>query len=691
MTTETIPALLRDGGDPAVRPQDDLFRHVNGTWLREHVIPSDRSADGEFLRLRDLSEERVRDIIQDAAEHAEDAAPGEDAPAGADATRAAARKIGDLYAAFMDEAAIESAGVAPLEADLAPLRAATTRDELALALTDRALRGVRSLVGLGVGADINDPENYTFYAAQSGIGLPDESYYREPDNAEIREKYRAHLARMLRLGGLLGEDTDDTEDTEDAAKDAAARVYGVEEKIAAAHWDRVKRRDAVARNNPMTFTQLAEQAPGYPWLAVRDRIAQFGDIDAALLENLIVMHPSAVTEAARVWAASDLEDLRLWAMWNVLDSRAALLNSEIVEADFDFQSRTLLGVPELKERWKHGVALVEDALGEEVGALYVQRHFPPEHKERMDRLVADLVEAYRDSITGLDWMGPETRAKALDKLAAFTPKIGYPVRWRDHSELEIPAGDVVAAAANAAAWTERRDLRRLGGPVDRAEWFMTPQTVNAYYNPPMNEIVFPAAILQPPFFDPEGDPAANYGGIGAVIGHEIGHGFDDQGSRYDGTGTLRDWWTSQDREEFERRTASLIAQYDALSPAQLDGSHHVNGSLTIGENIGDLGGLSIALKAYELALQREGYAGLADAPVVDGLTATQRLFVSWARIWRDKARDERVIQLLSIDPHSPDEFRCNQIVRNIDAFHDAFGTSADDELWLAPEERVTIW
>ena len=681
MTTETIPASARDGGDPAIRPQDDLFRHVNGTWLREHEIPADRSADGEFLRLRDLSEERVRDIIGHAAERAEASDDAAD-----DDTRATARKIGDLYTAFMDEAAIESAGTSPLESDLTPVRAATTRDELALTMLDRSLHGVRSLVALGVGININNPEEYVLYAVQSGIGLPDESYYRDEDKAEIREKYRAHIARMLRLAGLLGEGADAEE-----AEDAARRIYAIEEQVAAAHWDRVKSRDAVARNNPMTFAELADQAPGLPWAGMRDLLADFSGIDAALLENLIVMQPSAVTEAARVWAATDLEDLRLWALWNVIDSRAGLLTSEIVDADFDFQSRTLLGVPELKERWKRGVALVEGALGEEVGALYVAQHFPPEHKESMDQLVADLVEAYRRSIGELDWMGPETRAKALAKLEAFTPKIGYPVRWRDHSELEIPAGNVVRAASNASAWNERRDLRRLGGPIDRDEWFMTPQTVNAYYNPTMNEIVFPAAILQPPFFDPDGDAAANYGGIGAVIGHEIGHGFDDQGSRYDGTGKLQDWWTQADRDEFERRTASLIAQYDALSPAQLDGSHHVNGSLTIGENIGDLGGLSIALKAYELALQREGYAGLADAPVVDGLTATQRLFVSWARIWRDKARDERVIQLLSIDPHSPDEFRCNQIVRNIDAFHDAFGTSADDELWLAPEERVTIW
>jgi putative endopeptidase len=373
--------------------------------------------------------------------------------------------------------------------------------------------------------------------------------------------------------------------------------------------------------------------------------------------------------------------------FHVVSSRAAFLHEEMVEASFDFYGRTLTGAQEVRERWKRGVGLVEGVLGEAVGRIYVQRHFPPDHKAAMDVLVTNLVEAYRQSITDLTWLGTETKAKALDKLGTFTPKIGYPVRWKDYSALVVDRCDVVGNVRRACVWAQDYELAKIGRPVDRDEWFMTPQTVNAYYNPGLNEIVFPAAILQPPFFDVDRDDAANYGGIGAVIGHEIGHGFDDQGSKYDGTGTLADWWTADDRAEFEKRTSALVAQYAQMSPRQLDGSHHVNGALTIGENIGDLGGLTIALRAYEIALGTP----VAEGPVVDGMPAAQRVFCSWAQAWRSKGRDEEVIRRLATDPHSPEEFRCNGVVRNIDEFAEAFGLAPGDGLWLAPEERVRIW
>ncbi|HKH07459.1 MAG TPA: M13-type metalloendopeptidase, partial [Agromyces sp.] len=402
-------------------------------------------------------------------------------------------------------------------------------------------------------------------------------------------------------------------------------------------------------------------------------------------DELVLRQPSFVEGLGALLTEDRLPAWKDWLAWQVIRSNAAYLSSDFVEANFDFYGRTLTGTPQLRERWKRGVSLVEGAMGEAVGRIYVERHFPPTAKAAMDELVANLVEAYRQSITGLEWMGGKTRAKALDKLAKFTPKIGFPVKWRDYSSLEI--GDELIANVRATAEFEfNRELGKIGKPLDRDEWFMTPQTINAYYNPGFNEIVFPAAILQYPFFDAERDAAANYGAIGAVIGHEIGHGFDDQGSKYDGDGRLTDWWTEADRAAFEERTKALIAQYDALRPEQLDGDdHHVNGALTIGENIGDLGGLAIAWKAYVLSLDG------AEPPLIDGLTGAQRFFLSWAQAWQMKGRDEEVIRLLAIDPHSPNEFRCNQIVRNIDEFYTGFGVTSDDALWLDPAARVTIW
>lgn len=650
--------------DPATRPQDDLFSHVNGKWVAAHQIPADRAMDGAFRALHDRAEEQVRDIIVDAGASA----------AGGDADGVEA-KVGAVYASFMDTATIEARGLAPLREDLDLVEHASTRAELTAALGALQRTGAGSAVGFWVDNDAKDPERYVVYLMQSGLGLPDESYYRDEQYASVLAAYRPHVARMLRLAGVAADD--------DAADTLAGTVVDLETRLAAHHWDVVQDRDADLTYNPMTLSALAERAPGFDWVAWARALGA----PQGALDDVVVREPSYAEGFATLWAQEPVESWKAWLAYHVVSDRAPFLTDDLVEANFDFYGRTLTGAQELRERWKRGVGLVQGVLGEAVGKVYVERHFPPSHKERMDELVAHLVEAYRQSIARLDWMGEETRAKALAKLEAFTPKIGYPVTWRDYSALEVAADDLLGNVRRANAFEQDRELAKIGKPLDRDEWFMTPQTVNAYYNPGMNEIVFPAAILQPPFFDADADDAVNYGGIGAVIGHEIGHGFDDQGSKYDGTGRLEDWWTAEDRAEFDSRTRALVAQYDAFSPAQLGGSHHVNGALTIGENIGDLGGLSIALAAYEIALGRP----LAEAPVVDGLTGAQRVFLGWAQVWQSKGRDEEVVRRLATDPHSPNEFRCNGVVRNVDAYYDAFDVQPGDALYLDPADRVRIW
>lgn len=653
--------------DPAARPQDDLYAHVNGRWAASHVIPPDRAMDGTFRALYDEAERQVRDIITDAA----DAAVGGDA-AGVEA------KIGALYASFMDTDAVEAAGLAPLRDDLALVDGATSSAALTEALGALQRTGGAGVVEFYVDNDAKDPDTYVVHLVQGGLGLPDEAYYREEQHAALLTAYRPHVARMLGLvrdvsGVVAAGDPDDL----------AERVVALETRLAAAHWDVVKDRDADLTYNAMTLEELAGRAPGFDW---RAWAVALGAPEGAL-DRLVVREPSFAEGFAQAWADVPLADWQAWATYHVVSSRAPYLTEELVQANFDFYGRTLTGTQEIRDRWKRGVGLVQGALGEAVGKVYVERHFPPTHKERMDALVGHLVEAYRESISRLDWMGEETRAKALAKLDAFTPKIGYPVRWRDYSALEVRADDLLGNVRRANAFEQDRELAKIGRPIDRDEWFMTPQTVNAYYNPGMNEIVFPAAILQPPFFDADADDAVNFGGIGAVIGHEIGHGFDDQGSKYDGDGRLEDWWTAEDRTEFERRTKALVDQYSGYSPAQLGGSHHVNGELTVGENIGDLGGLAIAITAYRIALGRP----LEEAPVLDGHTGLQRVFLGWAQSWRTKGRDEEVVRRLATDPHAPDEFRCNGVVRNIDEFYTAFDVQPGDGLWLDPEDRVHIW
>ncbi|BDZ54632.1 M13 family metallopeptidase [Agromyces marinus] len=689
MTDATQPSgIILDELDPEVRPQDDLFRHVNGRWIDRTEIPADKARYGSFIVLHEEAEQAVLDILQESR----GAEPGTEA-----------RKVGDLFASFMNEERAELLGATPIAGQLVEASLPGTVPQLLDAIGKLERQGVSGFAQLFVSNDPGDPDRYVVFVEQGGIGLPDESYFREERFAPIREKYLAHLERMFGLARIG-----------DAAA-RAQRVFDLETEIAAAHWTNVESRDAEKTYNLMPWADVVAAAS-----VDLDRWRDAMGVEEATFAELNVRQPSFVEGVGALFTDHRLAAWRDWLAWQVIRSSAAYLSSDFVEANFDFYGRTLTGAPELRERWRRGVSFVEGAMGEAVGRIYVERHFPPAAKDAMDELVANLVEAYRTSITGLDWMGEQTRARALDKLGKFTPKIGYPVAWRDYSALEVDASDLLGNVRAATEFEFQRELGKIGEPIDRDEWFMTPQTINAYYNPGFNEIVFPAAILQFPFFDAERDAAANYGAIGAVIGHEIGHGFDDQGSRFDGDGRLSDWWTEADRAAFEERTKVLIDQFDVLVPAQLaDGSAadageaadaggvadaggaadaaadageaadaapaRVNGALTIGENIGDLGGLAIAWKAYVLSLDG------AEAPVIDGLTGAQRFFLSWAQAWQMKGRDAEVERLLAIDPHSPNEFRCNQIVRNIDEFYTGFEVTEGDALWLDPAERVRIW
>ena len=640
-----------DDLDPGIRPQDDLFRYVNGRWLARTEIPADRARYGSFPILAEQAENAVREIVEAAAS----------APDGSEE-----RKLGDLYASFMDAGRAELLGSQPIEQTLAAARAVSSIPEILETLGRLERLGIGGLYRLFVDTDPGKPERYLVFFEQGVISLPDESYYREERFSGVRDAFAGHVQRMFKLAGLPD------------AGEAASRVFALETAVAGHHWDNVASRDQDKTYNLFTWADVLSAGPDLRgWLTALDPPAgAFGEI--------VLRQPSFSTGLASLLTDEHVPAWRDWLCWQVIHGAAGYLSEAFVQEDFDFYGRTLSGTPRLRERWKRGVSLVERSMGEAVGRAYVGRHFPPGARERMDVLVANLLEAYRQSIETLEWMGPDTRQRALDKLAKFTPKIGYPVRWRDYSSLSIDPADLMANVRAARMFELRRQLNKIGKPVDRDEWLMTPQMVNAYYNAGMNEIVFPAAILQEPFFNPGRDDAANYGAIGAVIGHEIGHGFDDQGSKSDGDGRLTDWWSAEDRKAFQARTRSLIEQYDALAPRQAP-DQHVNGALTIGENIGDLGGLGIAWKAYLVSLHGE------QAPVIDGLTGAQRFFLSWARVWQEKARPEEVIRLLAIDRHSPSEFRCNQIVRNLDEFYDAFDVGATDELWLEPAARICIW
>ena len=644
----------RPGMNPDIRPQDDLFGHVNGRWLEETEIPSDRSAWGSFTVLADAAEEHVRQIIEELAQSTHE--PGSNA-----------QKIGDLYASFMDEDRVEALGAEPIRGELEELGAVADKTALAAYVGRLERQGGGGFFGAYVDTDDRNSERYIVNVLQGGLGLPDESYYREAKFAEVREKYLAHVERMFGLAGL------------DDAATAAQRVLAVETRLAEGHWERAETRDVIKTYNLRTIDDLKAAAPSFSW----DAWATALGADDQTLAEVVVRQPSFFEHFSKVLDEVDLEDWKAWTAIRVIRSAAAYLSSDFVDESFEFYGRTLNGTPELRARWKRGVAFVEGSIGEAVGEEYVARHFPPRAKEMMDDLVANLIAAYRTSIESLDWMTEETKQRAYRKLDTFRPKIGYPEKFRDYSALEVSPTDLLGNARAAAAFETDRQLRKIGSPVDKDEWLMLPQTVNAYYNPGTNEICFPAGNLQKPFFDADADPAENYGGIGAVIGHEIGHGFDDQGSQYDELGNLNEWWTETDRKAFQERADKLIAQYDGYEPRDLPGEK-VNGRLTVGENIGDLGGVTIGLKAYEISLNGR------EAPVVNGLTGRQRVFMSYAHIWRTKRRKEQMLQLITTDPHSPAEFRAN-IVRNLEEFHEAFDVKPGDGLWLDPGDRVRIW
>jgi putative endopeptidase len=643
------------GMNRSVSPGDSFFQYANGTWLASTPIPPDKSNYGMFGVLEDKSDARTKEIIL-----------GAKGDAGSEE-----RKVADLYQSFMDEPAIEAKGMAPIQPELDRIAAIKDRSALVAAFAD-ASRHLRTNPFFTIVAqDDKDPDHYIANLAQGGLGLPDRDMY-DPKHKQfepLRAGYKLYLAKLLTLVGAR-----------DADKRAAA-VYALEEKLAAVHWTRIQNRDPVKTYNKWTPAELAKQAPGVDWKRWLD-VAGLANVAA-----LDVNQPSAIVGQAKLVKSERLETWKDYLIVHLVDSAAPMLSKPFVDAHFDMHGRTLSGTPQLKDRWKRGVDLVTHVLGEAVGKLYVAKYFTPEAKAHADALVRNILAAMGKRLDGLTWMSDETKAKAKGKLATYNPKIGYPNKWRDYGKLDVVAGDPVGNASRAAAFEYDRLLARIDQPVDRDEWGMTPMTINAYYNPGMNEIVFPAAILQPPFFDPNADDAINYGGIGAVIGHEVSHGFDDQGSQYDERGALRNWWTKDDLDKFKNATGKLVAQYDGYCPFAAQGDKPkqcVKGELTLGENIADLAGLTIAYDAYKLSL------GGKDAPILDGTTGDQRFFLGWAQVWRRLYRDQELANRLVTDSHSPSEFRVATI-RNLDAWYAAFAIKPSDALYLAPDKRVRIW
>jgi putative endopeptidase len=636
--------------DSTVRTQDDLYRFFNGQWLKNVTIPADRASHGAFIALRDLSEKQVREIIENAQGSSE------------------ATKISDLYASFMDAASIEAKGFTPILKDLALCDSIQTLKDFVSTMSYLESKGNRGVFGSFIYADQMDASTNILYLAQGGISLPNESYYREEQYSHIRDAFLIHVEAMLSLVGIS------------ESKELATKILGLETQLASHHFDAVKDRDATLTYNKMSRKEIKALMPFFDF----DLYLSAGEIPGIVLGSVIVQQPPFFVGLSSILESFDRDSWVAWLKWSIISGSAPYLSSDLVNQNFDFYGKTISGTPELRERWKRAVSLVEGSLGEAVGKVYVEKHFPLEAKKRMEQLVDNLIEAYRVSINEIDWMSQETKAKALEKLGKFTPKIGYPDKWRNYSALVTSPDDLFSNIGHVTKFQRDFELAKIGKPVDRDEWHMTPQTVNAYYNPVMNEIVFPAAILQPPFFGLTADDAVNYGGIGAVIGHEIGHGFDDQGSKYDGDGALNNWWSDADRAAFEIRSQALIEQYNNLHPEEIP-DITVNGALTVGENIGDLGGLAIAYKAYKISL------GGNPSPVIDGFTGEQRLFLGWAQVWRSKVRPEEQRRRIATDPHSPAEFRCNTIVSNFTPFYEAFGVTEKDALWLDENSRVQIW
>ncbi|HLV49255.1 MAG TPA: M13 family metallopeptidase, partial [Aliidiomarina sp.] len=650
---ELVSGLYLEDFDRSVRPQDDLFMFVNGTWYENVEIPSDRPRFGAFDLLAQENERRMRTIIENAAEKKAEFGSNN-------------QKIGDYYSSYMDEAHIEELGMKPVEGMLEQIKALKNHEELTHLMAKMSRNGVTIPFGFYAYADAKNPEYNALYLGQSGLGLPDRDYYFRDGEAfeNNRQAYVVYIKDMLSAAG------------HPQAEEAANRIYALEKALAEHHWTRAESRDAEASYNKMTVAELDTLMGGFNYAA----FAEQAGITAA--EDVIVRAPSYFEGFGALFDDTTIETWKDYMQLRLMSSSASRLSSQFADIQFNFYSKTLNGIPEQQERWKRAVQATNGALGEVLGQEYVAEYFPPEAKARMEELIANLIVAFEGSIKDLDWMTPDTKEKALDKLSKFTPKVGYPNEWRDYSELEILPGDLFGNSVRVANFGYDLNIADIGQPVDRERWGMTPQTVNAYYSPVSNEIVFPAGILQPPFFNMDAEDAVNYGGIGAVIGHEIGHGFDDQGSRYDGNGNLRNWWTEQDREQFDARTGMLIEQYNQFEP--LPGLH-VDGQVSLGENIGDHVGLISAYRAYQQSLHGK------TSPVMEGFTGEQRLFLSWAQIWKIKFRDDAMREQLARGPHAPGQYRAMGAPRNIPGFYEAFDVKPGDGMYVAPGERVVLW
>ncbi len=640
------------GMDKSVKPGDDFYKFVNGSWNARTEIPADKSNWGGFNILRDISDQRTRAIIEDVAKRTN--APG-----------SVNQKVGDFFGSFMDEAAIEAKGVAPLRPILAGIAAIQTPSDLSRALASANRLGVSTPVGISVEQDLKDNTQYSAYIGQGGLGMPDRDYYLvdNPEFVETRVKYKAHIAAMLKLAGVADSEA------------KAAAIYELERKIAGTHWTQAESRQIDKLYNPMSIAELSAKLPGVDWplyLSTAGLGAQ---------KQVIATQVSALAGTSKLLTSEPISVWKDYLTFHTIKGAASMLPKAFVEEDFAFDGKVLGGTPQIKDRWKRGVDLVNGAMGEAVGQVYVARYFPPASKAKADVLVKNLIKAMDARLAKIEWMDPATRVKARNKLAAFTPKIGYPDTWRDYSALKVTRGDAFGNALRATEFEYNRQLAKIGKPVDRSEWGMTPQTVNAYANPLLNEIVFPAAILQAPFFDPNADAAVNYGAIGAVIGHEISHHFDDQGRKFDEKGNLSEWWTPADVTRFEALTANVVKQYGAYEPLP---GQKINGELTLGENIADLAGITIAYDAYKLSLSGK------PAPVIGGYTGDQRFFLGFGQVWQSKIRDAALLARLTTDPHSPGQFR-PYVVRNIDAWYGAFDVKAGEKLYLAADKRARIW
>jgi predicted metalloendopeptidase len=641
--------------EPAVRPQDDFYEYLNGKWMKTVEIPADKSSWGSFAKLRDDTLPQLRTIIEKAA-------------AGNPAKGTDAQRIGDYYASFMDEAKLEQLGITPLNGELAKIAALKDKSELPALLAHFGKIGVNVPYDFGIHQDNKDSTKYVADIYQSGLGMPDRDYYLKADDAKLADakaKYLTHVEKTLALAG-----------DKNAAANAKA-IVDFETELAKVQWTKVELRDPIKAYNKVPLADMGKVAPDYDWNGYLQATGIAGKAT-----YVIVSQPTYLKGFAEISNKTSLDTWKAYLTMHLVDAYASYLNKAFVDERFDFYGKTLSGVKEQEPRWKRGVGAIERSQGESLGKLYVGEYFPPERKARMEALVKNLLVAYKQSIDKLDWMSPATKKEAQAKLAKFTPKIGYPNKWKDYSALVVSRDDLVGNVMRSREVEYNRELNKLGKPIDRDEWGMTPQTINAYYNPEMNEIVFPAAILQPPFFDANADDAVNYGGIGAVIGHEISHGFDDQGAQYDGDGNLRDWWTPADHKNFEAKTKMLVNQYNQFEPIK---GYHVNGELTLGENIADNSGLAIAYKAYKISLKGK------KAPVIDGLSGEQRLYMGWAQVWRTKMREQQQIVQVKTDPHSPGQFRANGTLRNQPGFYDAFKVKQGDKMYLAPQERVIIW